>query len=103
MARPFARLVSGLALAGLAILLTGVFAWGVIGKCWLDRDARAVYKATRAVCAEMRELPGELPPRVDVPPPRCDDDAGPLVACAALTPPPPDVAAASPSRSPPLS
>jgi hypothetical protein len=53
-------------LAALAVVLTSIFAWGVIGKHRLNGVARYVFKATRAVCSDPALPPCALPP--DVPP-----------------------------------
>lgn len=48
-------------LAALAVVLTTIFAWGVIGKYRLNSAARHAFKATRAICSDPA-LPPCAPP-----------------------------------------
>ena len=93
--------MTGLALAGLAVVLTAIFGWGVIGKHRLDQDARHVFKATRAICSEpamppCTPLDGYTAPVV--PPPQ---DAGEVLVSIPARAVHPAAVRSAPSRGPP--
>lgn len=95
------RLTTALALAGLAMIVTAIFAWAVVGKHRLDPDARYAFKVTRAAYRQHALPVCAPPPHAEIRTAPADGAAEPVVLPRAPAPRSSRARRAR-SRSPPL-